>query len=110
MKFLQTIRKNMVAMGFAPNQQQNSHRRFSSRQIFFTAKYFIDIIVIGVYIFCEADRNEEYMESVFSLTAVVGATIVFISVTAHNDKLFDILELVADEGNFSKCSKALPYA
>lgn len=97
MIIFQTIRKNMAAMGFTPNQQQNSHRKFSFRQTVCTVKYSIDILLIGVYVFCEADRTDEYMESIFAFTAGIAITIAFISIIWKNDQLFNLLELSSQE-------------
>lgn len=104
MKFAQTIGKNMAAMGFAPNQQQNNQWQFSSRQISCTLIYFTNIITCSAYIFYKANETEEYMESIYLFAAVAGITIAFISMCLNNDKLFDILELASVEGNFSKFS------
>lgn len=97
MIILQTVRNNMATMGFMPNQQQNNHRLFSSRQIFCIVKYSIDIILIGLYVFCELDRTEENMESIFAFTAGIGITIAFINISFNNDKLFSILKLTTEE-------------
>lgn len=87
----------MAAMGFASNQQQSTHRLFSSRQTACTAKYFIDIFMIGVYVFCEADRTDEFMESFFALAAGTAITITFISLSFKNDQLFNNIEFTAQE-------------
>lgn len=92
MKSLETIRKNMAAMGFVPTQQQNNHREFSSRQFFCTAKLSIDVIGIAAYMFFEADRTEDFVEPIFAITALGGITIVFVSLVFKNDKLFDTFE------------------
>lgn len=102
MNFFQTIYKNFAAMGFNPNQQKNNHFQFHPRQIFYIIHYSINIILCGVFLFCEEHNTEEYMESIYGLTAVTGITIAFISIILKNDELFINMELAAEEGNFSR--------
>lgn len=84
-------------MGFTPNQQQNTHRKFSLRQTACAAKYFVDIVVIGLHIFYEVDCPEEYLESIFGLTAGTAVALAFISIASKNDQLFNLFELSAQE-------------
>lgn len=107
MKFFQTIQKSMAAMGFKPNQQQSNRRRFSSRQIFYTAKYSIDTISVGVYAFCGSDSDQSYMEMIFTLTALAGATVALVSLVFENDKLLNILDLIEIEADISNCNHFL---
>lgn len=102
-KIFQTIQKNMAAMGFKPNQQQNHHRQVNSGQIVWVIKCFLDISILAVYVFCKANRIEEYMDSVFSLTVVAGVTVAFVSIILHNDKLFNMIDRTEMELTFSKC-------
>lgn len=97
MKIFQTIQRNMAAMGFTPNQPQNNYRQLKFGQIIIVGVCSIDAIKMGVYIFCEADGIEEYMYSIFSLTVVAGITISFISFIFKNDKLFNVIEIIAKE-------------
>ena len=101
MKFFQKIQENLAVMGFIPNQQENNHRLFSSRQIFCIVKFSIDIISTIVHIFYGADGVEEYMETIYGLTGVIEISIAFVSISFHNDKLFNIIQRIAEELNMS---------
>lgn len=97
MKGFQTIQKNIGAMGLTPSRQQNNRPQWNSRQIFCTVKYVIDTFAMGTYVIFEADDIEEYMESIFSLTAVVAIEASYISFIFKSDKLFGTFELVSKE-------------
>lgn len=97
MKCFQSLQKNIGTMGLTPCQQQNSHPQWNPRQIFCSVKYLIDTMAMAAYILIEADSIEEYMESIFSLTAVVGIEVAYISFIFKNDKLFNVFELVSLE-------------
>lgn len=92
----------MAVAGFTPNQQQSEYRQLSFGQVIGVMKCFIDFVTIGSYVFREANRIDQYMEMVFSLTAVAGFTMAFISIIFKNDKLFKMLEIATEETIFSK--------
>lgn len=97
MKFLQTVQKNFVSMGFAPNQQQNKHWQASSGQIIDISFCTVDAILVALYIFYDANDIEQYMESIFSLIVVVAITIAYSSIIFENDKVFSTIKLCEDE-------------
>lgn len=103
MKHFETVQKYLAAAGFAPNQQQNKSQKFSPGQIFGSFLYSINTIFIGLSVW-EANGFEEYINPIFSLTIFFGATIVFINFIFINDKIFNVIELVTNESNFSKYS------
>lgn len=104
LKYIQVTGRYMAAMGFTPNQQQNDQWcRLSFIQIFCIVKCCMDVIEIGVYVFFEADRIDEYMDSIFALTVIVGILIALINIIFKSDKLFNMFETAAEEANFSKC-------
>lgn len=103
MKFFQILYKNLAAIGFTPNQQQNDRLQLNLRQIFTIFKYFTDVIVVGVYVFSKAERSEEYIVPIFSLTVIAGITVSFLSIILKNEKLFRLIKIAADETTFSKC-------
>lgn len=104
MKFFESIQNNMATMGFTLNQQQNHQRQLNFCQFCYIFKYSTDLIVITVYVVREAERVDQYIESIFSLTVVGGVLIAFISIIMKNDKLFNMIELSAEEVTLSKCS------
>lgn len=104
MKFFESIQNNMATMGFTLNQQQNHQRQLNFCQFCYILKYSTDLIVITVYVVREAERVDQYIESIFSLTVVGGVLIAFISIIMKNDKLFNMIELSAEEVTLSKCS------
>lgn len=106
MKFAQAIQQKMAAMGFIPNRQQNQHWQLIFRQSICIVKCSIDAIIVGAYVFYEAERIEEYMESIFAFTVVAGILIALVSIAFKNDKLFKMIETIAEETNFSKCSNS----
>lgn len=91
MKVLQTARKNLAKMGFSPNQQQNTNRIVGRRQIIGICISTISTSLVGVYFLHVANSTEEYMYSFFSLTAGVGITVSYISISVKNDKIFDTI-------------------
>lgn len=102
MKYFQTIQKNIAVLGLTPRQLQSNHPQWNLRQIFCTIKYSYNTIAMGIYVFFEADRVEEYMESMFSLTACVAVEAAYISFIFKSDKLFNTFELVSEELTRSK--------
>lgn len=104
MNFFRTVVKNMSALGFVPNQQQNSSRELSLRQITVAIIYFINIALIGLGIFSENYTTKEYIYAIFALISFIAITIIFISFTLKNDEIFNTIECIAKESDFSKCS------
>lgn len=110
LKVLQTIRKNFAAMGFTPNQQRNNQWwQLSCGQIVAVFICSINSTSIGLYVFREADRLDEYIDSGFPLTATIASTIIFISIILKNDELFDLIEFSAEEENFSTSANIFFY-
>lgn len=105
MKLFVTIQKNLAAMGFTPNMQQNNQLQLSPGQVFYIIKYATDLIVITLYVFREAERVGEYIDTIFSLTVQGGVFIGFVSIILKNDKLFNIIEISEAEPALSECSK-----
>lgn len=103
MNLFETVQRYMAAMGFFPNQQQNKRSQFNNVQISGILLYVIDAILYGAYIICVADTVEEYVNSIFTLTVALGFAIAYISLIFKNDKLFDIIDGVADELMERKC-------
>lgn len=101
MKLFQTVQKNMAAMGFFPNQQQNGRRKLTFGQILSVFLYSINVISFCIYISCVANTIEEYIDSIFSSTVIVGIEIAFISIIFKNDKLFRTIENAEKEANDS---------
>lgn len=105
MKIFQAVQKNLGVLGFAPNQHQNNHwRQLNLRQICGVVKCSVDSISTAVYVFTQAERTEEYMDSVFSLTVDVGITVSYISIIFKNDSLFKMIESAEEEANLSMYS------
>lgn len=109
MKLYETIQKNMAAMGFTPNQQQNSQRQLSSGQIFCIFKCSMDLTATTVYIFRNVERIDECIDAISSLTVIGGVLIAFVSIILKNDKLFKIMELSTEELTLSNCSKIFRF-
>lgn len=99
MKIFQTIQKTLSAMGFAPNQQKNNHRKANITQIVDVIFCSNDVILIGLYILREANSIETYMDSIFTFTAVVGITISYMHIVFKNDKVFDTIEFCENQLN-----------
>lgn len=105
MEIFGTIQKNFATMGFTPNQQQNHQWPLSSGQFFYIFTFSMDLITFTVYIFREAERIDEYINSAFSLAVEGGVLIAFVSIIFKNDKLFKIIEISTEELILSKCLK-----
>lgn len=97
MKIFQVVMENFAAMGFTPNQQQNSVRRVNRGQIIDILFCVIDAVLVGLYIVFEANGIEEFMESIFSLTVVAGVTIAYTSIIFKNDEIFNIVKCFENE-------------
>lgn len=102
LKVCQLIKRNLAAMGFTPNYQKNNSGQWSFGQIFGVAKYCIDIISIGAYVFFEASTPDEYMLSIFELNASVSIMVCFVSIACKNDQVFEIISQCAKELTISK--------
>lgn len=102
MKIFQEVQKNLAELGCTPNQRYNNRWQLNFHQIFGVVKCSADSINFAVYVFTQAERIEEYMDSIFSLTDVVGITISYISIIIKNDNLFKMIETAEKEVNFSK--------
>lgn len=104
MKILQTVQKELAFVGFAPNQQQNTNRTFSKIQFWGIITSLTSTSFVVVYIFHVANRTEDYMYSIFSLTASIGITVSEISMTYANDKIYNMInlceELIAEAREF----------
>lgn len=107
MKIFQTVQKNLAALGLAPNRQQNNNWHLTAGQIGSVVICSVDVIKLGVYIFCEASSIEEYMDLIFSLTFVAGVTLTYTSMIFKNDKVFITIELCAKELNDSELMSAI---
>lgn len=59
-------------------------------------------MTMGAYVMFEAQDIEEYMEAIFSLTAVLGLEVAYINLIFKNDQLFNVFELVSKELTTSK--------
>lgn len=103
-EMFQTVRKKFAAIGFTPNQRQNNCWQFTVDQVIGVGKLFMDAVLTGIYLYREANHIIEYIDCGFLLTLVVGATIVYINFVVKNNKMFNMLELIATEQNFSKWS------
>lgn len=101
-KLFQTIQKNLATMGFIPNQQQIRNLKSTSVQIIWVTSSSINSVFLCVYIACVASSMEEYTDSIFSLTVIVGIEIAFISIIHKNDQLFNTIELCVMEMQNSK--------
>lgn len=98
MKIAQTILKNMAAMGFTPNQQQqNNGRKLSFFQIIVVIILFIGIGTLFIFSFYEANNIEEYMDVIFELSAEVELFIIFLSFILKNDDVLNVIERTAKE-------------
>lgn len=97
-KIWQTTKIHMAAIGFAPNQQHNnSNWPCSSVQLVNVVICSINAISIGIYILREANVVEDFIESIFAFTAIVGVLVSFISIILNNDKAFNNIELCENE-------------
>lgn len=94
MKIFQIVQKDMAAMGFIPNQQQNHDRGLNTGQIIGVFAFIIDAVSFVVYFFYKANSIEEYMDLTFALTAIVGVFIGFINFILKNDDFFNLIEFV----------------
>lgn len=92
MKILQEVKKNFAFMGFYPNQQRNSNKILSKVQLWeFIASLLVTALII-LYILCVAKSKEEYMSSIFMVTASTCITASEISLMLKNDDIFDVIE------------------
>lgn len=104
MKIFQTVQKQLSLVGFAPDQQQNTNRTFSKIQLWGIITSLTCTSLVVVYIFHVANRTEDYMYSIFSLTTSIGITASEISMTYANDKIYNAIdsgeELLAEAREF----------
>lgn len=102
MKCFQTIQEKIAMMGLIRKQHPNNRPQWNPRQLFCTAFYVGDTMTMGAYVMFEAQDIEEYMEAIFSLTAVLGLEVAYINLIFKNDQLFNVFELVSKELTTSK--------
>lgn len=110
MKMFVTVQEYMAVMGFIPNQQQNTGRPFSFRQTVIIVQFSMEIFCCGKSVYDGADNFSDYMELIYAFTAVACITLAFISISFNNDRLFYIIELSEEEGDFSKCENILHFS
>lgn len=104
MKIDQTIRKNLGAMGFAPNrQQQTKYPKISRYQGITIALIFMELSKISVSFFHEASDVKEYMDATFVFIVAFGIFFSYISIIFRNDDLFNVIELAEKEIIDSGC-------
>lgn len=104
LKIFQTTQKCLAVIGFAPNQQQNDrNRRFNSKQIIIVTVCTLSTIDFMLYVLLVANDIEDRMDAIYSLTAVAGATIAFVSIIFRIDELFNFIELIEIELTDRKC-------
>lgn len=101
MKMFQTVKQHMAMMGFVPHQQQNTGRLLSFRQILCIMQFSLQMIGSTMVLLDGTDTPEDYVQMIFALTAVIGVTISFLSISFNNDKLFFAIELSEEEAEFS---------
>lgn len=99
MKIFQTTQKHFSAMGFVPNLQQSNIWQFHAVNILICC---IDAVLLGIHILREANAIEDYIESTFTLSILVGLTVVYMSIILENNKIFIFIELCAKELNDSE--------
>lgn len=102
MKCFKSIQKNISALGLVPNPQPNNQPLWNSRQILCTAIHIADTIGMTSYIVFEAEEIDEYMEAIYSLTAVISMEVAYFGFVYKNDKLFNFFEIFSKEITTSK--------
>ena len=98
MKLFLTTQRNLAALGFIPNQNHLLNKQH------------ICGILIGVsttisqflYIFREADTTEDYMASIFTVTAVIAITLNHMTIVFKTTELYDFIENIQAVTNESE--------
>lgn len=103
MKLFQIVRKQLTFLGFVPNQQKTSNKKFSKHHTIglFLAAFCIS--QMAVYLFYVAKSTNEYMNSFFTLMVTVSVLLSQTSLVYKNDKIFNIidtLEKMLNESEF----------
>lgn len=93
MKIFQTVRKQLIHMGFYPKQQENSGRLFGAKHTREIIRCVMCTGAVGIFPFYGAESKEESMYSIFALSAAVGISVSRISLMVENDQIFNTIDM-----------------
>lgn len=101
MKILQEVQNNLISMGMNPELE-----RFNRRILNILAINFPGVVSLWIFLFHEANSAEEYLESIYIVTASSGIFLSFASTIFVMEELFSFIKNVDDAVNESKIRKA----
>lgn len=102
-KIFQNLQKDLAAVGIISNKQRNIHWRSTFCQVVIG---FVEVIKLGVYIFCEASTADEYIDSIFPFIVLFGITICSMNTISSNDQIFATIEFCAKQMSHREQSKS----
>lgn len=101
MKIIQLIRKKFALMGFVSKQQENNSQIFSIHQRIEIYACALCTSLTVIHFFHVANGMEEYLYSLFTMTAAITISVSHASMAYKNDKIFtkiiDVGETMWDE-------------
>lgn len=84
MKLLQTNQMNLLIFGCGVHEKQ-----FNKRNVLSFFCFSFCVLSSGAYFFCEAKTFDEYAQSVFTTTAVMNFTLMFVLFVWNMRQFFD---------------------
>lgn len=98
MQTLQAVQKSFDSLGFSPKLKQFNYKISGISVI-----SFLGIILLWIYLLHEADSSQEYMESIYIVTACSGIFLSFASTVFFKEELFSFINSFNELTNESKC-------